>query len=266
MASARELGLPCFILGGGSNILIGDEGFRGLVIKSDLTEIIQNESQVTAGSGVRFDDLVDWAADHNLAGLAVAAGIAGSVGGAIYGNAGCYGKEIGDLVTEITLASPEGELKVADREYCGFSYRNSRLKETGDTVLTVTLQLVAGDGMALRKEAQEHRDHRQERHPTTDGSAGCFFKNIEDPAVPHGKIAAGKLLEEVGAKSESEGGAAVHSGHANIIVNAGSATARDVLKLASRLRHRVKEHSGHTLDREIIFLGPTGPEPAQWED
>jgi UDP-N-acetylmuramate dehydrogenase len=266
MASARELGLPCFILGGGSNILIGDEGFRGLVIKSDLTEIIQNGSQVTAGSGVRFDDLVDWAADHNLAGLAFAAGIAGSVGGAIYGNAGCYGKEIGDLVTEITLASPEGELKVADREYCGFSYRNSRLKETGDTVLTVTLQLVAGDGMALRKEAQEHRDHRQERHPTTDGSAGCFFKNIEDPAAPHGKIAAGKLLEEVGAKSESEGGAAVHSGHANIIVNAGSATARDVLKLASRLRHRVKEHSGHTLDREIIYLGPTGPEPAQWED
>ena len=266
MASARELRLPCFILGGGSNILIGDEGFRGLVIKSDLTEIIQNGSQVTAGSGVRFDDLVDWAALHDLAGLAFAAGIAGSVGGAIYGNAGCSGQDIGDLVSEVTLASLEGELKVVDREYCGFSYRNSRLKQTGDTVLTVTLQLGAGDGKALRKEAQEHRDHRKERHPTTDGSAGCFFKNIEDPAAPHGKIAAGKLLDLIGAKSESVGGAAVHSGHANIIVNAGGATAQDVLKLASRLRNRVKEHSGHALDREIIFLGPTGPEPAQWED
>lgn len=264
--SARELGIPLFVLGGGSNLLINDAGFRGLVVKSDLTEIVQRGTRVTVGSGVRFDTLVDWAADHSLAGLAFAAGIAGSVGGAIYGNAGCYGKEIGELVVEVTLATPEGQIKVAPKEYCGFSYRHSRLKETGDTILTVTLQLEPGDAAELRKIADGHRAHRAERHPTRDCSAGCFFKNIEDPSAQYGKIAAGKLLEDIGAKSERVGGAAVHDGHANIIINAGGATAHDVLTLARRLRRKVAEKSGHLLDREIIFLGPTGPEPAVWED
>jgi UDP-N-acetylmuramate dehydrogenase len=264
--AARELGIPLFVLGGGSNLLINDAGFRGLVVKSDLTEIVQTGTRVTAGSGVHFDDLVDWAANHNLAGLAFAAGIAGSVGGAIYGNAGCYGREIGDLVKDLTIATRAGQIQVVPREYCGFTYRHSRLKETGDTVLTVTIELEAGDGEALRREAEEHRAHRRERHPTTDCSAGCFFKNIEDASAPHGKIAAGKLLEDVGAKAEKVGGAAVHSGHANIIVNAGGATAKDVLALARRLRGKVKSQLGYELDREIIFLGPTGPEPAVWED
>lgn len=264
--SARELGLAFFVLGGGSNLLINDAGFRGLVVKSDLTEIVQTGTQVTVGSGVRFDDLVDWAADHSLAGLAFAAGIAGSVGGAMYGNAGCYGREIGELVVEVTLATPEGQIRVVPKEYCGFTYRHSRLKQTGDTVLTVTLQLEPGDSAELHKVALGHRTHRAERHPTTDCSAGCFFKNIEDASAPHGKIAAGKLLEDVGAKNEREGGAAIHEGHANIIINAGGATAADVLKLARRLRRKVADHSGHQLQREIIFLGPLGPEPAVWED
>lgn len=264
--TGRELGIPCFVLGGGSNILIGDEGFRGLVIKSNLIEIIQDGDRATVGAGYGFDDLVDWAADHDLEGLAFAAGIAGSVGGAIYGNAGCYGKEIGELVVEVTLLTPDGELKVVDRDYCGFGYRNSRLKITGDIVLTVTLQLKPGDGEAMKAEALAHRTHRAERHPTTDCSAGCFFKNIEDASAPHGKIAAGALLEKVGAKEETSGGAAVHSGHANIIVNAGGATASDVLTLAARLRARVIDKFGHKLEREIIFLGPSGPQPDKWED
>jgi UDP-N-acetylmuramate dehydrogenase len=266
LATARELELPCFILGGGSNILVADEGYRGLVIKNDLLEIVRNEAQVTVGSGVVLNDLVDWAADRELAGLAFAAGIAGTVGGAIYGNAGCYGKEIGELVQEVTLVGPDGRIQIVDREYCGFTYRHSRLKETGDIVLTVTLQLEPGSREALNAEADEHRRQRAERHPTSDCSAGCFFKNIEDPKAPHGKIAAGKLLEEVGAKDEREGGAAVHPGHANIIVNAGGASAANVLALARRLRRRVKEQFGYELAREIIHLGPHGPEPAKWED
>lgn len=263
--AARELNLRHFILGGGSNILVSDQGFRGLVIKSELTEILPDGLRVTVGSGVKFDTLVDWAADHNLEGLAFAAGIAGSVGGAIYGNAGCYGREVGDLVVELTLMTPDGELKIADRPYCGFSYRHSRLKESGDIVLTVTLQLRKGDGEKLRQEADEHRRHRSSRHPTHDCSAGCFFKNIEDAGAPHGKIAAGQLLEQIGAKAEREGGAAVHSGHANILINEGGATALDVLTLARRLRRRVKDELGYELDREIIFLGPHGPEPERWE-
>jgi len=264
--SARELGLRYFILGGGSNILVGDDGFRGLVIRSELTEMLRDGDRVTVGSGVKFDALVDWAADHNLEGLAFAAGIAGSVGGAIYGNAGCYGREIGDLVVEATLMTPSGELKIADREYCGFRYRHSRLKDSGDIVLTVTLQLRPGDREQVRKEADEHRQHRALRHPTNDCSAGCFFKNIEDAGAPHGKIAAGQLLEQVGAKTEREGGAAVHAGHANILINAGGATAEEVLTLARRLRRKVKDKLGYELSREIIYLGPLGPEPERWED
>jgi UDP-N-acetylmuramate dehydrogenase len=264
--AARDLGLRYFILGGGSNVLVSDQGYRGLVIKSALDEILPDGDRVTVGSGVRFDDLVDWAADHDLAGLAFAAGISGSVGGAVYGNAGCYGREIGELVVEVAVLTREGELKVVDREYCGFRYRHSRLKETGDVILTVTLQLSKGDGEALRREAEEHRKHRAQRHPTHDCSAGCFFKNIESPGAPHGKIAAGQLLEAVGAKSESVGGAAVHAGHANILINAGGASAADVLLLARRLRRKVKERFGHELSREIIFLGPHGLEPENWED
>ena len=129
--------------------------------KANLTEILPDGLRVTVGSGVKFDTLVDWAADHDLEGLAFAAGIAGSVGGAIYGNAGCYGREIGDLVVELTLMTPDGELKVADRAYCGFSYRHSRLKESGDIVLTVTLQLRnGGRGEAARRRPNEHRRHR----------------------------------------------------------------------------------------------------------
>lgn len=264
--AAREYGLNCFILGGGSNILIGDKGFRGLVLKSDLTEIRRDGDTMTAGSGVVFDDLVDWAADCDLAGLAFAAGIAGSVGGAIYGNAGCYGREIGELVQELTILTPSGELKIVDREYCGFAYRHSRLKETRDVVLTVTLQMAPGDGKTLHAEALEHRQHRAARHPVSDCSAGCYFKNIEDLTAEHGKIPAGKLLDTIGAKQQTEGGAAVHEGHANILVNTGGATARDVLTLARRLRAKVKNELGYELEREIIFLGPHGPEPATWED
>jgi UDP-N-acetylmuramate dehydrogenase len=264
--AGKELNISCFVLGGGSNILIGDEGFRGLVIKSNLVEIMNDGDRITVGAGFGFDDLVDWAAERSLAGLAFAAGIAGSVGGAIYGNAGCYGKEIGDLVAEITLLTPSGEIKIVDANYCGFSYRNSRLKQTGDIILTVTFQLEPGHAEALHAKALEHRNHRALRHPVTDCSAGCFFKNIEDASAPHGKIAAGALLEEVGAKDETSGGAAVHGGHANIIVNAGGATADDVLSLAARLRTRVIKKFGHKLHREIIFLGPDGPQPERWED
>jgi UDP-N-acetylmuramate dehydrogenase len=264
--AARELGLPCFVIGGGSNVLVSDEGFRGLAIKSDLTEMIQNDCQIMVGSGVTLDTLVDWAAERNLAGLAFAAGIGGSVGGAVYGNAGCYGQEIGELVAELAVVTLAGDLKVVDQAYCGFRYRHSRLKETGDIVLTVTLQLRPGDSDQLRAEAEGHRQERRERHPTVYGSAGCFFKNIEDPTAPHGKIAAGRLLDQVGAKTETQGGAAVHSGHANILINKGGATARDVMSLAGRLRRRVRDRFGYELAREIIFLGPHGPEPEHWED
>lgn len=266
VTSARELGLRYFVLGGGSNILVSDEGFRGLVIKNDLCETIRDGERVTVGSGLKLDTLVDWAAARDLAGLAFAAGIAGSVGGAVYGNAGCYGHDIGERVVEAVVLTPSGRIEVVDRAYCGFRYRHSRLKETGDLILTVTLQLEPGDGAGLHREAREHRAHRALNHPTTDCSAGCFFKNIEDASAPQGKIPAGRLLEQVGAKQETRGGAAVHPGHANILVNAGGATAADVLALARHLRRKVREELGYELSREIIFLGPHGPEPERWEE
>ncbi|NMC45065.1 MAG: UDP-N-acetylenolpyruvoylglucosamine reductase, partial [candidate division Zixibacteria bacterium] len=184
-----------------------------------------------------------------------AAGIWGTVGGAIYGNAGAFGSQIGSRLVRAEIVDGTGSVRVETREYFQFAYRWSRLKETGEIVATAEIGLDPGDRRAIEKRTEEIRLLRREKHPDRPCSAGCFFKNIEDPRQPGGKLPAGKLLEEVGAKDMHVGGAAVFANHANIIINSGRATSKEIRQLADILKQRVKEKFGVELEEEVICLG-----------
>ncbi len=254
--AARTLGLPCFFLGGGSNVLVSDDGYDGLVIKVDVggLKLIGN-TDVESGAGEMLQALVDFATDHALTGLEFASGIWGTVGGAICGNAGAFGGEIGAVVKEIELIDSLGSVKRVGADYGGFGYRTSRFKTSGDVVTGASFHLRPGQATAIEARCDEIQALRRSKHPVEGHSAGCFFKNIPDPEQEHGKIPAGRLLEEAGAKQVTVGGARVFEKHANIIVNTGGASSREISRLAAILRHKVFQKFGIKLEEEIIRLG-----------
>lgn len=254
--SARRLSIPYYVIGGGSNLLVSDFGYDGMIIKVDVRgfHLVDNVT-VECGAGEDLMALVDFATDNSLTGLEFAAGIWGSVGGAIYGNAGAFGGELGNLVQSATLLSQDGEIKTVGPEYCRFAYRDSYLKTTHEVVVDVRIGLQRGNREEIAQKVKEILDLRETKHPNAGMSAGCFFKNIPDPREKFGKLPAGRLLEEVGAKQMSVGGAKVFEKHANIIVNTGNATSADIRKLADLLKAKVKEKFGIELQEEVQQLG-----------
>jgi UDP-N-acetylmuramate dehydrogenase len=252
---ARQSNIPFFVIGGGSNLLVSDTGYRGLIIRNSIRHMEVKDNEITVGAGELLDDTVDLAARSSLTGLEFAAGIWGTIGGAVYGNAGAYGSQISAILKHAELVDREGKIRSEKNDYFRFAYRHSVLKETDDIVARVYFELDSGDRKAITKRTDEIRRMRAEKHPTSPCSAGCFFKNVEDVNQPNGKLAAGKLLDEVGAKEVKVGGAAVFKKHANIIFNTGSATSKDIRRLADILKERVKEKFGIELVEEIICLG-----------
>jgi UDP-N-acetylmuramate dehydrogenase len=244
-----------FLVGGGSNLLISDEGYRGVIIKSNLCDFSRSGSDVTVGSGHNLEALIDKVCSLGLAGLESLAGIKGTVGGAVYGNAGAYGGTIADHMTSALIALPGDQPRVEDKKYFEFSYRNSILKRTREVVLEVYFRFPDGSAEQLNARKQEILEMREQRHPTTDCSAGCFFKNIEKADEKYGKLSAGALLDKVGAKEITFGNAGVFKGHANILVNLGGAKADEIRELASRLKKMVEDQFGYTLEEEITYLG-----------
>ena len=252
---AARLEIPFFVIGGGSNLLVSDSGFDGLVIKLEIMGLRRVDSNlVEVGGGEQLFDLVNFATEQELTGLEFAAGIWGSVGGAIYGNAGAFGGEVGQALEKATLVDANGSVKTVMREYLKFDYRHSYLKETKEIVAQAYFRLVPGDGTAIEAEVNRILSHRAERHPDRR-TAGCFFRNIPDATQEHGKLPAGKLLEEVGAKDLCVGGARVFAKHANIIVNSGGATSKDIRQLADILKQRVWDRFGIALQEEVQQLG-----------
>ncbi|MGH8015696.1 MAG: UDP-N-acetylmuramate dehydrogenase [Candidatus Zixiibacteriota bacterium] len=253
---ARELNLPFYLIGGGSNLLISDAGIDGLVIKVDVRGLkILDETRIICGAGEDLMNLINFAADNGLTGLEFASGIWGTVGGAIYGNAGAYGGEIKDVTKEITLVDITGKIIKVDREYCKFTYRGSALKQSKEIVIDTLFVLSKGDKNRIREKIDEIITIRASKHPVEGKSAGSFFKNIPDPTQPYGKLPAGKLLDEVGCKNLSVGDAKVYEKHANIIVNGGNATSSDIRKLADIMKQRVLDRFGILLEEEVIQLG-----------
>jgi len=256
VARATRHCIPFFILGGGSNVLVSDSGFEGLIIKIAIDGMSRiDDDTIECGAGERLDDIVDFATDQSLSGLEFAAGIPGSVGGAVCGNAGAFGSEIGSVVSQVIVCDSKGEVKTVEPSYCQFSYRHSALKETGEMVLRVQFELESGSPEAIDGKVREILAERRGKHPINQPSAGSFFKNIPDKSQEHGKLPAGRLLEQVGAKGMTVGGAKVFEKHANIIINAGGATSKNISDLADILREKVSEQFGIELEDEIVRIG-----------
>ncbi len=253
--TAREFNLAYFVLGGGSNLLIGDSGFRGLVIKNLCNKILIQDNKVTAQSGTPVSELVGLSVEQGLSGLEFAAGFYGTLGGAVYGNAGAFGRAMCDVFEEGIILSPKGRLETVKPDYFEFGYRHSKLKISRDILLSATLVLENGEKQRIKTKVEENIKLRRTRLPENQGSAGSFFKNVKSSRTGSAGVSAGYLLEQVGAKQMRVGDAMVFPGHANIIVNAGRATAEEVKTLASSLKSRVKEKFNIELEEEIIYLG-----------
>jgi UDP-N-acetylmuramate dehydrogenase len=266
LRAAHEAELPVFLLGGGSNLLVSDEGFRGLVVRNACEQVDFDGTAAHVECGADFLDFIYQCRDHGLAGLEFAAGIPGSVGGALYGNAGCYGKDIGSFTIECTTSTLDGaKVETQPASWFEFAYRDSRLKREPRVLLSCLLQLQKGERAASQQEIDEKLEIRRVKHPQwrIEPTAGSYFKNLPpDWQVQGGKlspgtrrVAAGQLLDECGVRGLRVGDAMVFAKHANIIVNAGHATARDVLELAEEMKRRVRERFHVELEEEVMFLG-----------
>jgi len=249
---SHSLGIEYFVLGGGSNLLVSDAGFRGLVIKNGNGALLTDGDNPGVQSGFWLDELVDKTADLGLSGLEFLAGIPGTVGGAVCGNAGAFGKSIGDLLERAVVFNPDKGLETVGQDYFEFDYRSSKLKRSAEILISASFGLERKTAEEVKRKAEEVRTLRREKHPQNQGSIGCFFKNIREKGKT---IPVGRLLEQVGAKEMTVGNAAVFDGHANIILNRGGAKASEVRELAAILRDRVKERFGYVLEPEVVFLG-----------
>ncbi len=255
VAYCKQNNIDYFVIGGGSNILASDKGFRGMIIlpQIDFFEIV--DDVINVGAAYSLAKMVEHAVEIGLAGLESLSGIAGTVGGAIVGNAGAYGQSISDTLIDTNLYHPTQGLYTEVKEMLGFRYRDSNLKWSKNIVLSARFKLKHEDIELLRNRATEILEQRWSRHPHEDISAGCFFKNIEDKSAPHGKIAAGFLLEQIGGKEMAVGNAGVYPNHANILINKGGASASEVRALSLKLKQKVKEVYGVELSEEVILLG-----------
>lgn len=254
-AAASKLGVPIFMLGGGSNILVSDRGFDGLIIKNSILGKTVEDNSIICGAGENLQDLIDFATASSLSGLEFASGIWGTVGGAIYGNAGAYGAEIKDILEWAELVDRKGNIRIEKNRELGFEYRHSILKKSGEFVARAKFSLKSGQKDAISDRVKEIIAIREEKLPLSKPSAGCFFKNIPDKSQEYGKLSAGKLLDQIGAKEMHCGEAAVFEKHANILINNGSATSSEIRELSRQLKKRVKEKFNIELQEEIILLG-----------
>jgi UDP-N-acetylmuramate dehydrogenase len=264
---AGEADVPTFVLGGGSNLLVSDDGFRGLVIRNAIESIEFDGTAAHVGCGADFLELIYQCRDRSLSGLEFAAGIPGSVGGALYGNAGCYGDDIGHYTIDCTITTLDGvHVETHPAAWFEFAYRDSRLKRDPRVLLTCMLQFKPGDRDAIQAQIDEKLEIRRVKHPQwrVEPTAGSYFKNLPSdwqmPGAKHSpgthRVPAGQLLDECGCRGLRVGDAMVFAKHANIIVNAGRATAREVLELAAEMKRRVQEKFGVLLEEEVMFVGP----------
>ena len=256
---AHRFHVPVTILGGGSNVLIADDGVRGLVIRPRGGAVSRiADDRVQADAAVSINGLVRWTIVHGCAGLEVWAGTPGTVGGAIFGNAHFGQSLIGDAVIGVRLATREGVVVDVSHDEMAFGYDRSRLQETGEVLLSTVFRVAAGEPAALRATARQSLAFRKRTQPLDTHNAGCVFRN-PDPAadrLPDGlPWAAGALVDLAGLKGLRQGGARVSALHGNFVVNEGSASAADIKQLIDRCRDGVRQRFGVELREEIVYLG-----------
>ncbi len=265
---ADDNSLPVFVLAGGSNTLFSDEGFKGLIVKIDNKEVKCNGNRMVAGAGAFMGDLVSQSADKGMKGLGWAGGLPGTLGGAVRGNAGCFGGEIKDVIKEVLAMEPFGEVKTYKNKDCHFGYRDSIFKHNGEIILSAVLNFVSGNPAELKAEVFDHIKYRQMKHRIP--SCGSVFKNIPLKTVPveaqkrfKDKIKtdpipvmpSAVLIAATGLAGKTIGGAKITEEHANIIVNFNNAKAADVLALINLAKEKVKKEFNVDLQEEVQLVG-----------
>ena len=265
---AKKYNLPFFILGGGSNLLVSDKGYNGLIIKFQIPNPkfqINSKSQIpkiNVEAGVLLSAVASAAAKNGLTGLEWAVGIPGTVGGAIYGNAGAFKKNISASIKKAEILDVRNlKIKKFKKQDCKFNYRDSIFKHKKNLIiLSAELQLKKGNKKEVQKKLKECLDYRKQTQPLEFPSAGSIFKNPSPTQILKKfrrakNFSAGELIEKCGLKGKRTGGAKISEKHANFIVNLGGAKAKDVKKLINLAKKKVKKKFGITLAEEIQHLG-----------
>ncbi len=268
LRAAQASGLEVAVIGAGTNLIVADEGFRGIVLRFTGHQIEARGHGLVAEAGAELESLVETANCRGLAGLETLAGIPGSVGAAVYGNAGAYGRSISEVVSEVRFFDG-AMVRALGRAECRFAYRESIFKRRKDwVILAAEVALELGEARELRRRSEEILAVRRQKYPPEMRCAGSIFKNLlldELPpavraAVPaevvrEGKVPAAWFLDQAGCKGLSRGDMRVADYHANLIYNAGAGTARDLCALIAELKGWVRERFGLELEEEVQYLG-----------
>lgn len=246
----REKDLPFFVLGRGSDLLVSDEGYRGVIVglADGLTGVDVDEKEMTCEAGVTLKEAAEMACELGLTGLEFACGIPGTVGGACFMNAGAYDGCMADVIESVRVITPEGDVRQYGVDELVFGYRQSRIREEGLIVLSATFKLHHGDPEDIRAKMDDLTARREEKQPLDKPSAGSTFKR------PEGYFA-GKLISDAGLRGYQVGGAAVSTKHAGFVVNLGGATAADVRAVIEHVQDEVERQYGVRLEPEVRFLG-----------
>ena len=250
LALCRQYHVSYSFIGNGSNLLVGDKGIRGVVIEmtDPMGNIEVHGTQITAQAGAMLSKIANTAASNGLGGMEFAAGIPGSMGGAVTMNAGAYGGEMKDVIRQVTVLTPECEQKVLSREELDLSYRHSCIPKNHFLVLEAELSLTPAPEQEIRAKMAELREKRVEKQPLEYPSAGSTFKR------PEGYFA-GKLIMDAGLRGYAVGDAQVSEKHCGFVINRGNATAAEILQLMKDVQERVKKQSGVTLEPEVKMIG-----------
>lgn len=245
-----EYEIPYFVLGHGSNILFTDKGYRGMIIYlgEAFSKITQEENVLTVGAGALLKDVTDYALARSLAGIVFACGIPGSMGGAVYMNAGAYGGEMKQVVTKVKVMDKAGKTYFYSGEDMDFGYRHSRVQGTGEIILEATLSLTAGNYEQMLAETKDLTQKREEKQPLEMASAGSTFKR------PEGYFA-GKLIMDAGLSGYACGDACVSTKHCGFVVNKGNASFSDVMELVDYIQKTVEEKFHVKMQPEIRIVG-----------
>lgn len=245
---SKENNIPLFVLGNGTNLLVKDEGYRGIILQIKLEEINIDGTKVIVQSGVKNAILSKKLLDNSLAGFEFASGIPGTIGGAIKMNAGAYGSEMKDIVEQVTYLDFDGNLHTVSNLECEFSYRHSRFFDEKAIILEVKLNLEKGNKTEIEEKISDLLKQRKEKQPLEYPNAGSTFKRGENYITA-------KLIDECGLKGYMIGGAQVSEKHAGFIINKENCTSKDILDLIEYVQTKVKEKTGEEIKLEIEVIG-----------
>lgn len=268
---AKEGSIKYLIIGKGSNLLVSDKGFDGLVIILKFDKLNFDGTKIEVSPDILLGKVIGSSVSQNLAGLEFATGIPGTVGGAVVGNAGAYGGEMADVIEKVEVLDENLDKKTLTKDELNFSYRNSIIKNSNTIVLNIFLELKKGNKQESLELMKKYAQDRFDKHPP-DPSAGSTFKNVEltDEVIKtleskkydipkqfyeYKKIPAAWLIDQIGLKGKQIGGAQISNKHANHLVNTGEAKADDVVQLISMVKTKIRDELGIQLEEEVRYIG-----------